>query len=171
MNLGLHLVTRAPVKYSSQTERKHKPLNGLESPESDSSVCTPCSCCVNQKSALLLSCGCIKAKQRHKDRGVAQTRQAYEGTAYTCLRNVSKGMVPNQSKLLSRTGSGMPCSPFWDSNRCSRACMFCTLCSMLSSDNMGRSALLPVCSKVHCWWRLQCPLLLSRTVPYATLAM
>ena len=102
---------------------------------------------VNQKPALLLSCGCIKAKQRHKGRGIAQTRQACEGTAYTCLRNVSKGMVPNQSKLFNRTGSGMPCSPLCDSNRCSRACMLCTLCSMLSSESMGRSALLPVCKK------------------------
>ena len=102
----------------------------------------------NQKPPLLLSYGCIKAKQRRKGRGIAQTRQACEGTAYTCLRNVSKGMVPNQSKLFNSTGSEMPCSPVWDSNRCSRACMLCTLCSMLSSDSMGRSALLPVCNKL-----------------------
>lgn len=97
-----------------------------------------------------------------------RSKPKQHGTACTCLRNVSKGMVPNQSRLFSRTGSGVPCPPPCDSNRCRRACMLWTLCSMLASDNMGRSALLPA-SRHDCHllcFCLRIESILSGTTPW-----
>lgn len=61
----------------------------------------------------------------------------------TCLRNVSSGMAPNQSRLFRKMGLGMSWWLLCASNRSNRVCMLCTLCSMCSSDKMGRSALFP----------------------------